>query len=96
MTYGKIVDAVFRVATLEEHHFTEGQEGATTETANLRDRIQRLAVLNGNLLRRLLNDNSRAGKMTEIDHPHPAVLSISHINTIPTMVFIQRTGTVVI
>ena len=96
MTYSKIVDAVFRVATLKKYLFTESEEGTTTETANLRDRVQRLTVLNGNLLRRLLNDNSGAGKMTEIDHPHPTILSISHVDAIPTMVFVQWAGTVVI
>ena len=34
--------------------------------------------------------------MTEIYHPYPAILSISHIDTVPTMVFVQRTGVVVI
>ena len=39
MANGKVVDTMFRVATLEKHHFTEGQEGTTTETANLGDRV---------------------------------------------------------
>ena len=57
MANGKVVDAMFGVATLEKHHFTESQEGATTETANLRDGIRRHAVFYGNLLCRLLDDN---------------------------------------
>ena len=34
--------------------------------------------------------------MTEVHHTHPAILGISHIDTIPTMVFVHRAGMVVI
>ena len=56
MPYGKVVDTVFRVTTLEEGHLTKCQEGATTITSNLRDGMLRNAVLYGNLLGRLLDN----------------------------------------
>ena len=40
VTYSKVVDAMFRVATLKKHHFTESQECATTKTTYLRNRLQ--------------------------------------------------------
>ena len=51
MAYGKVVDAVFRVATLEERVLTHCQEGASAEAAHLRYGLQRLAVLYRYLLR---------------------------------------------
>ena len=96
MTYCKVVDAIFGVTTLEKRHLAKCQEGAASVSSNFRDRLQRDAVFYGHLLRRLLDNNSRASEMLEFDHTNPAVFSLSYIDAIPTMVFVQCSGVIVV
>ena len=96
MTYGKVVDTVSRVTTLEECHLAKCQKSAATVTTNLRDRMLRNTVFYGNLLGRFLENNCRACEMLEVNHTYPAVFCLSHVDTVPTMVFVQRPGMVVI
>ena len=96
MSYGKVVDAMFGIAALEEGLLTQRQEGTATEASNLGDRLQGLTVLHSNLLGRFLDDDSRTREMTEVYHSHPAVLSVSNIDAIPAMVLIHTISMVIV
>ena len=81
---------MFRIEPLEETALTHTIERTATIASYFRYRLRRLTILHRHLRGRPLDNNCRPRKMAEVDHAHPAVGSIGHIDPVPSVVLILR------
>ena len=84
------MDAIFRIEPLEETALTHTIERTATIASYFRYRLRRLTILHRHLRGRSLDDNCRPRKMMKVDHAHPAVGGVSHIDPVPSVVLVLR------